>query len=286
MSANVLSDTRKTSLSIEVFPPKKWEQFPSLYETLGELKELSPSFISCTYGANGSNSKKTAEIVSYIQNELHIEGIAHLTCAALTEEGFSAAIDTFLQMGIKNVLALRGDRPQDMSPEQFMARRYQHPSELIPRLKEAGFTVAAACYPEKHYEASSLEEDLHFLKHKAEQGADFLISQLFFDNDVFYRFLEQARKKGIAIPIEAGIMPITSAKMIGNTISLSGASLPKKMADLLATYQDHPEDMKKAGIEYAAQQIQDLKEHQVDGIHIYTMNHADTAKSICGLTGL
>lgn len=268
-------------ISFEVFPPKKWESFPNLYETLDALKGLSPSFISCTYGAGGGNSKKTAEIVSYIQNQLGVEGIAHLTCAALTEESFLSTIRTFQEKGIHNVLALRGDKPADMEDETFANRTYKHPSELIPALKEAGFTVAAACYPEKHYEAASMEEDIHFLKYKVEQGADFLISQLFFDNAIFYRFLEMCEKAGIDVPIEAGIMPITSAKMIGTTINLSGASVPKSMADLLARYQDSPEDMRKAGMDYAITQIRDLRERGVDGVHIYTMNHADVARAIC-----
>ena len=184
-------------------------------------------------------------------------------------------------MGIHNVLALRGDKPADMTEDSFRSRTYKHPSDLIPALKDAGFTVAAACYPEKHFEAATMEEDLHYLKYKVEQGADFLISQLFFDNDIFYRFLDMCRKMEIYVPVEAGIMPITSAKMIGTTINLSGASIPKAMADLLARFQDSPEDMRKAGIDYAVRQIQDLQAHGVDSVHIYTMNHADTARDIC-----
>ncbi len=270
-----------SNISFEIFPPKKWESFPNLYETLDDLKELRPSFISCTYGAGGSNSKKTAEIVSYIQNTLNIEGIAHLTCAALTKESFLSTIRTFQEKGIHNILALRGDKPADMSEESFRSRFYKHPSELIPTLKDAGFTVAAACYPEKHYEATTLEEDLYFLKYKVDQGADFLISQLFFDNDIFYHFLEMSGRAGINVPVEAGIMPIISAKMIGTTINLSGASIPKSLSDLLARYQDSPDDMRKAGIDYAIRQIQELLAHDVDGVHIYTMNHADVAKEIC-----
>ena len=177
-------------------------------------------FISCTYGAGGSNSKKTAEIVSYIQNKLGIEGIAHLTCAALTEDSFLSTIRTFQQMGIHNVLALRGDKPADMTEDSFRSRTYKHPSDLIPALKDAGFTVAAACYPEKHFEAATMEEDLHYLKYKVEQGADFLISQLFFDNDIFYRFLDMCRKMEIYVPVEAGIMPIT--------VSYTHLTLPTK----------------------------------------------------------
>lgn len=273
----------KPTLSFEVFPPKKWEDFPGLYDTLDALKELEPAFISCTYGAGGSNSKKTAEIAAHIENELHVKAIAHLTCAALTKERLLSTITNFKEAGIHNVLALRGDKPFDMTQEAFDAREYKHPSEIIPILKEAGFSVAAACYPEKHYEAPSLAEDLHWLKHKTEQGADSLISQLFFDNDAFYRFMDAAARKGIDVPVHAGIMPITSAKMINTTINLSGASVPKPLSDLIAAYGENPEDMKKAGIEYAARQIRGLCEHGMTNIHIYTMNHSETAKEICAL---
>ena len=170
-----------------------------------------------------------------------------------------------------------------MSEEDFANRQYKHPSEIIPILKKAGFRVAAACYPEKHYEAPSMEEDLHWLKHKVEQGADALISQLFFDNDAFYRFMDAADQKGITVPVHAGIMPITSAKMINTTINLSGASIPKALSDLIATYGENPSDMRKAGIEYAARQINDLAEQGMHYVHIYTMNHSETAKEICGL---
>lgn len=271
------------SLSFEVFPPKKWEDFPGLYQTLDELKELQPEFISCTYGAGGSNSKKTAEIASHIENGLGIRAIAHLTCAALTKEKLLSTIDNFKEAGIHSVLALRGDKPFDMSEEAFANREYKHPSEIIPILKKSGFHVAAACYPEKHYEAASMEEDLHWLKYKVEQGANGLISQLFFDNDAFYRFMDAADQKGITVPVHAGIMPITSAKMINTTINLSGASVPKTLSDLIATYGENPSDMRKAGIEYAAKQISDLKEQGMHYIHIYTMNHSETAKEIYAL---
>lgn len=283
MQTNPQDILKTLSLSFEVFPPKKWEDFPGLYETLDELKGLHPEFISCTYGAGGSNSRKTAEIVSHIENELGIRSIAHLTCAALTEDKLLSTIENFKNAGIHSVLALRGDKPFDMSEEDFANRQYKHPSEIIPILKKAGFRVAAACYPEKHYEAPSMEEDLHWLKHKVEQGADALISQLFFDNDAFYRFMDAADQKGITVPVHAGIMPITSAKMINTTINLSGASIPKALSDLIATYGENPSDMRKAGIEYAARQINDLAEQGMHYVHIYTMNHSETAKEICGL---
>lgn len=283
MQTTTSETTKNLHLSFEVFPPKKGEDFPELYDTLERLRTLRPEFISCTYGAGGSNSKQTAQIVSHIENTLGVPGIAHLTCAALTKEKLAATVTDFKAAGIQRILALRGDKPFDMSEEAFANREYKHPSEIIPILCDSGFSVAAACYPEKHYEAASMEEDLRWLRHKVEQGASSLISQLFFDNDAFYRFTEQAAACGIEVPIHAGIMPITSAKMINTTINLSGASVPKALSDLIATYGESAEDMRKAGIEYAARQIRELRDHGMHYIHIYTMNKSETAKEICAL---
>ena len=280
MQTNPQDILKTLSLSFEVFPPKKWEDFPGLYETLDELKGLHPEFISCTYGAGGSNSKKTAEIASHIENELGIRSIAHLTCAALTEDKLLSTIENFKNAGIHSVLALRGDKPFDMSEEDFANRQYKHPSEIIPILKKAGFRVAAACYPEKHYEAPSMEEDLHWLKHKVEQGADALISQLFFDNDAFYRFMDAADQKGITVPIHAGIMPITNAKSLIRTTKMCGCTIPYQLSTMIEAHYDNPEAMKEIGINYAAQQIIDLITNGVDGIHIYTMNRAETAQRV------
>ena len=280
MQTNPQDILKTLSLSFEVFPPKKWEDFPGLYETLDELKGLHPEFISCTYGAGGSNSKKTAEIASHIENELGIRSIAHLTCAALTEDKLLSTIENFKNAGIHSVLALRGDKPFDMSEEDFAKRQYKHPSEIIPILKKAGFRVAAACYPEKHYEAPSMEEDLHWLKHKVEQGADALISQLFFDNDAFYRFMDAADQKGITVPVHAGIMPITNAKSLIRTTKMCGCTIPYQLSTMIEAHYDNPEAMKEIGINYAAQQIIDLITNGVDGIHIYTMNRAETAQRV------
>ena len=280
MQTNPQDILKTLSLSFEVFPPKKWEDFPGLYETLDKLKGLHPEFISCTYGAGGSNSKKTAEIASHIENELGIRSIAHLTCAALTEDKLLSTIENFKNAGIHSVLALRGDKPFDMSEEDFANRQYKHPSEIIPILKKAGFRVAAACYPEKHYEAPSMEEDLHWLKHKVEQGADALISQLFFDNDAFYRFMDAADQKGITVPVHAGIMPITNAKSLIRTTKMCGCTIPYQLSTMIEAHYDNPEAMKEIGINYAAQQIIDLITNGVDGIHIYTMNRAETAQRV------
>ncbi|MBQ9142726.1 MAG: methylenetetrahydrofolate reductase [Lachnospiraceae bacterium] len=271
----------KSTLSFEVFPPKKEGEFEQAFSILDELGKLNPDFISVTYGAGGSNSKKTVEIASYIQNTLKLQALAHLTCVGNTAAQIEAVVQELKAHNVEHVLALRGDRPKDMTDEQFESREFFHASDLTHYLKEqAHLHIAGACYPEKHYEAISPEADLNHLKEKQDAGAEFLITQLFFDNDYFYSFCEKAAKKGIVIPICAGIMPITTAKQIGTTVSLSGSSVPKAMTDMIAKYADSAEDMRKAGIDYAIRQILDLKENNVDGIHIYTMNKPKMAAEI------
>ncbi len=272
---------KKSSLSFEVFPPKKDGEFEAAYEVLDELSTLHPDFISVTYGAGGSRSKKTVDIASYIQNTLHIDAIAHMTCVGCKRDDLLSVCTDLKNNGIKHILALRGDRPKDMTDEQFASRDFTYASDMIDFLKSnTDFELAGACYPEKHFECFSMESDLLHLKEKQDAGASFLITQLFFDNDAFYHFREKASAKQITIPICAGIMPITSAKQLGTTISLSGSSVPKALADIIATYGDNPEDMYKAGLDYAICQIQDLQLNGVDGIHIYTMNKPNVARTI------
>ncbi len=278
---NDLLNKTKTSLSFEVFPPKKDDDFPAVFSTLDALSSLQPDFISCTYGAGGSKSKKTIEIASYIQNELKIDAIAHMTCVGFKKEDLIANCEALQKAGVNHILALRGDRPQTMTDEQFNSREVFYASDMIRYLKEnTSFCFAGACYPEKHFEAATMEEDIQNLKNKVETGASFLISQLFLNNDVFYRFQELTAKAGITVPILAGIMPITTAKQLGTTVTLSGTSIPKALSDIIANYGENPEDMRKAGIDYAIRQIRDLKEHGVDGIHIYTMNKPKVAAEI------
>lgn len=276
-----LFQAKNPTLSFEVFPPKKDADFDSAYETLNALSALQPDFISVTYGAGGSKSKKTLEIASYIQNTLHIEALAHFTCVGNKREDILSVVEQMKENNITQVLALRGDRPKDMTDEQFNSREFAHASDLITFLKnETDLSCAGACYPEKHYECFSRETDLLNLKLKQDCGAEFLISQLFFDNDFYYDFIERAEKKGITIPICAGIMPVTSATQLGTTVSLSGSSIPKAFSDLIATYGDNPEDMRKAGIDYAIRQILDLKANGVNDIHLYTMNKPKMAAEI------
>lgn len=278
------SATKKPSLSFEVFPPKKDEEFDNVYQVLDELNKLHPDFISCTYGAGGSRAGKTIEITSHIRKELGIDAIAHITCVGFTREDLQKNCDALKAAGVSHVLALRGDRPQSMTDEQFEKREFYYAADLVRHLKEhTDLCISGACYPEKHFESPSLEEDLRHLKEKVDAGVSSLISQMFFDNDYFYRFLDKARGLGIDVPIHAGIMPITTAKQLGTTVSLSGSSVPKELADIIATYGDDKEDMRKAGIDYAVRQIRDLKEQGVDGIHIYSMNKVKTTTEICGL---
>lgn len=271
----------KRTLSFEVFPPKKDGEFEKAFEVLDALGELKPDFISVTYGAGGSRSGQTIEIASYIQNKLGIDAVAHMTCVGSKKENLLDVARALHENHVKHVLALRGDRPRDMSDEQFQSRDFVHASDMMQFLSEhTELHMAGACYPEKHYEAFSMESDLNNLKKKQEAGAEFLISQLFFDNDFYYSFLEKASKKGITIPICAGIMPITSSKQIGTTITLAGSSVPKALADIIAAYGENPAEMRKAGIDYAIRQIQDLRENGVDNIHIYTMNKPLMAREI------
>lgn len=271
----------KKSISFEIFPPKKDGAFDTVFETLDALGKLNPDFISVTYGAGGSRSGETIQIASYIQNKLGIDAMAHVTCVGSRKEQLLKICEALKENHIEHILALRGDRPRDMSDEQFLSRDFAHASDMMSFIREhTDLHMAGACYPEKHFEAFSMESDLNNLRRKQEAGAEFFISQLFFDNDFYYSFLEKAAKKGITVPICAGIMPITSAKQIGTTITLAGSSVPKALADILATYGDNPEEMRKAGIDYAIRQIRDLQENGVGDIHIYTMNKPKMATEI------
>lgn len=278
---NDLLTRAKTTVSFEVSPPKTEDEFQAIFGKLDAMAELQPDFISCTYGAGGSRAGKTVKIASYIQHQLHIDAIAHMTCVGFKKTDLQDNCELLEKEGINHVMALRGDRPQYMTDEQFNGRDFFYAADMVKYLKaNTSLQIAGACYPEKHYEADSFEDDLAHLKEKVDAGVSFLVSQMFFDNDYFYRFVERAKSIGITAPICAGIMPITSARQIGTSVTLSGSSVPKELADIIANYGDNPDDMRKAGIDYAIRQILDLKEHGVDGIHIYTMNRPKTTAEI------
>lgn len=273
----------KTVLSCEVFPPKRNDDIYGIFRTLDEIQPYHPDFISVTYGAGGGNSKKTATIAAYIQNICEIEALAHLTSVAMDENFLRQMVHELNKKGVHNVLALRGDQPKDMSDEAFQSRHFQHASDIIPIIRDAAqddICVAAACYPEKHPESASVEEDLIHLRQKADTGVNFFITQMVFDNSKFIKFRDAARTYGIQTPISVGIMPITSANQIGTSVKLSGSSVPTQLSNLLAKYGENPEDMRKAGIDYAIRQINELIQENVDGIHVYTMNKSDVTREI------
>lgn len=270
---------KKRVFSFEVFPPKRTMPIEKIYDTLDELAVLKPDFISVTYGAGGSASAYTIEIASKIKHDLKTESVAHLTCLYLSEEEARQVLSRIEENGIENVLALRGDSSPDFEPKN----RFCYASDLILFIKEnnPNLNILGACYPEGHSESPNKIDDLRCLKKKIDAGASHLVSQLFFDNSLFFDFAEKARIAGIEAPIEAGIMPVVNKKQIERMVSLCGASLPEKFLKIMNRYEDNPEALRDAGIAYAVDQIVDLVTRGVDGIHLYTMNNAYIARRIC-----
>lgn len=268
----------KTLLSFEVFPPKRKSPIGTIYNTLEGLKDLSPDFISVTYGAGGSeNNKATIDIATDIKNKYGVESVAHITGRSLTKENVLFLLEQFKENNIENILALRGDE----NPGEPHTGDFKYASDLISFIKDNGdFNLLGACYPEAHAESKNRIEDIHNLKTKVEAGASHLITQLFFDNRHFYDFKERTLIAGINVPIEAGIMPVVNKKQIERMVTLCGAQLPEKFIKMMARYEDKPEAMRDAGIAYAINQIVDLITQGVDGIHLYTMNNPYIARRI------
>lgn len=273
-----LFQEKKTVLSFEVFPPKKSSSIDTIYNTLDELQGLKPDFISVTYGAGGNaGDTTTCEIATYIKQKYGIEPLAHLTCVNYTRQEIMGILDQLEQNNIENILALRGDINPDVPPKD----EFHYASDLVAFIKDRGkFHVSGACYPEGHIASKSTVEDILNLKKKVDAGAEHLISQLFFDNQYFYSFLDKARIAGITVPIEAGIMPVVNKVQIERMVTLCGASLPQKFTKMLQRFEHSPEALREAGIAYAVDQIVDLISQGVDGIHLYTMNNPYIAKKI------
>ena len=278
MKIHSLFGKGKAVFSFEVFPPKKDSPIESVYGKLEEICALKPDFISVTYGAGGSGAhSRTCEIASKIKHDFHVESVAHLTCVNSTREMIGETLDDFKAHGIENILALRGDYVEGVEPQ----KDFRYASELCAYIRAHGdFDVSGACYPEVHVDAENEVEDVLNLKKKVDAGATHLISQLFFNNAFFYRFLERTKIAGINVPIEAGIMPVTNKKQIERMVSLCGASLPPKFAKMMQKYENKPEALRDAGIAYAVEQIVDLLANGVDGIHLYTMNNPTVAEKI------
>ena len=278
MKISSLFGKGRAVLSFEVFPPKKTSPVETVYSTLKELKELEPDFISVTYGAGGNAADtSTCDIASYITNELKIPSVAHLTCVYSTKEDILTRLAQLKERNVENILALRGD----VNPEIPRLYDFEYASDLTAFIKENGdFHVSGACYPECHLESESIVDDIQNLKFKIEAGAEHLMTQLFFDNAVFYDFYEKMQIAGINVPVEAGIMPVTNRKQIERMVSMCGASLPAKFSKVMQKYENNPEALRDAGIAYAVDQIVDLLSNGVQGIHLYTMNNPYVARKI------
>ena len=269
---------KRHAISFEIFPPKPESPIETVYRTIAELKPLSPDFISVTYGAGGSSRDRTVEIASAARNRWGLVSLAHLTCMGSSPSEVEKVLEDLEQEGVRNVLAMRGD-PRPEGGENHFA----YASELVRHIRRghfSDFSLGVAAYPEGHPECPSLDEDLVHLKEKVDAGADFMITQLFFDNEIFFRFMERVRAIGIGIPVIAGVMPVLNSRQIGRIVSLCGASIPPRFARIMSRYEHNPEALAEAGIAYATEQIIDLLSWGADGVHLYTMNRPEVAGRI------
>ena len=283
MKIKEMFETKRTVMSLEIFPPKLTSPVETIYATLDALSDIKPDYISVTYGAGGKAKDRTVEIASKIKNDYGIESLAHLTCISATKEDIQKTFDEMRANNIENVLALRGDIPEDPDFDFPNPLQYEYACDLVRETKaEKSFCIGAACYPEKHIDCNSKVKDIKYLKEKVDHGVDFLITQLFFDNELFYRFMEEIDLAGVDVPVSAGIMPVLNKNQILRITKLSGCAIPPKFRRILDRYEDNPEALKEAGEAYAIEQIIDLMAWGVRGIHLYTMNKPETAKRIMG----
>lgn len=276
MNIRELFDSKRLVLSFEVFPPKNTSPVKTIYKALNELSTLKPDFISVTYGAGGSLiNNKTSEISSLIKNVYNIEALAHLTCISSKKENIDDITERLELEGISNILALRGDNNENEAGD------YKYATDLIKYVNEKKkFNIISACYPEGHIENKGIEVEIMNMKRKIESGTSSFISQLFFDNDIYYDFLDKARGSGVNVPIQVGIMPVVNKKQIDRITSLCGATIPLKFKKIMEKYEHDSEALREAGIAYAIEQIIDLASSGVDGIHLYTMNNPYVARRI------
>ena len=279
-----ISDILKTdrrAVSFEFFPPRDDAGFASLFATIEALKGLDPSYVSVTYGAGGSTRRKTVELVKRIKHEIGIESMAHLTCVGANRDEIGSVLDDLAAAGLDNVLPLRGDPPKGESEFVPTPGGFRYANELVAFIRERhSFCLGGACYPEKHPEAPSAEADLDNLKRKVDAGVDFLITQLFFDNDDYLRFRERAVAAGVRVPILAGIMPILNVKQIKRFTRMCGASLPHLLRQKIEAVEDDAEAVRQVGIYHATRQCEDLLRDGVPGIHFYTLNRSTATRAI------
>ena len=270
----------KRHLSFEVFPPKKKTSFENVKAATEEIAGFHPDFMSVTYGAGGGTSRFTIDIARNIQERFQVPTLAHLTCVSSSKETVEEQIAAMKQAGIENVMALRGDLTPELEQTDRSKWDYQYAIQLIRELKENDFCIGAACYPELHPESANQKEDIRHLKEKVEAGADFLTTQMVFDNNLFFNFMYKLREAGVTCPVVPGIMPITNANQVERAIKLSGSFMPQRFKSLVDHFGSDPEAMKQAGIAYATDQIIDLYANGISTVHVYSMNKPDVAKAI------
>ena len=282
MKISEILKSDELTLSFEVFPPKTESAFDSIKAATEEIASLKPAFMSVTYGAGGGTSKYTVEIAKNIEKSYGVPTLAHLTCVSSTRAAVRERIRDMKDAGISNVMALRGDIPADMLGDDRTKWDYNHAIELVRELRESGgdFCIGGACYPEVHPESRNADEDIKHLLEKVNAGCDFLTTQMFFDNELFYAFLERARGAGINVPIIPGIMPITRANQIERAIKLSGSYMPRRFISLVDKFGSNPAAMTQAGIAYATDQIIDLFANGITNVHVYSMNNPRVASAI------
>ena len=282
MKITEILNTEKLLLSFEVFPPKTETAFESVKEATEEIAKLQPSFMSVTYGAGGGTSKYTLDIAKNIKDMYGVPTLAHLTCVSSTRETVRQKINEIEKSGIKNIMALRGDIPEDLKNADRSEWDYKYAVDLIYELKsiDPDFCIGGACYPEIHPESPNQREDIKRLKEKIDAGCDFLTTQMFFDNNLLYNFLYKIREAGITVPVIPGIMPITNAKQVERAVKLSGSFMPQRFKSLVDKFGSDPAAMKQAGIAYATDQIIDLYANNITNVHVYSMNKPDVAELI------
>ncbi|MCS7057718.1 MAG: methylenetetrahydrofolate reductase [NAD(P)H] [Meiothermus sp.] len=282
MKISALFRQNRPLFSFEFFPPKTPQGEASLFRTLHELKPLRPAFVSITYGAGGSERRKTTEWAARIQREVGLTAMAHLTCVGHTREELRSILQGYAEAGIQNVMALRGDPPRGAKDFQPVEGGFRYASELVAFIREEfgnTFTLAGGAYPEGHPEAVSLEADLLHLKRKVDAGLDFLVTQLFFNNALYFGFLERARRVGIEVPILPGLMPITDLAQIRRFMDMCGASIPGPLLSRLERAQT-PEEVLEIGVEHTTRQAQELLEAGVPGLHLYTLNKSPATRRV------
>ena len=277
MKLTEIKNSDKLSLSFEVFPPKTDDAFESVKYATEQIAELSPSYMSVTYGAGGGTSDYTVKIAENLKNK-GVTPLAHLSCVSSSKDEIHKKLAELKQHGIENILALRGDIPEDKA---LLKTDYRYASELTQDIRDfGGFCIGGACYPEAHPESASSFEDIENLRRKVDAGCEFLTTQMFFDNNIYYNFVYRLRNSGIDVPVVAGIMPVTNPKSIKRICRISGSALPQRFVRIVDRFGDDPMAMTQAGIAYATEQIIDLFANGVRAVHIYSMNKPEVARKI------